>query len=199
MQDYGGRGKMKWPLLMLIAFALMFSCEQASQPAAPPPATKQQPVKTAGTQPSAAKKAAPAASAEGMEDVIAYKAKQFDYSYNPIGKRDPFKPYEGEVTYFEEREKTPLEMYDLSQFTLTAIVWGISEPRALVRAPDGQDYIVKKDMRIGKNLGRIARITKKELVVAEEYRDPLGKLVVKETPMLLHEKAELDKLTIELQ
>ena len=162
---------------------------QAALPvaAAPAPAPAGQP-KAVAPQP-----------AENMDDVYAIKAKQFEYAYNPIQKRDPFKPYDGEVSYDFEREKTPLERYDLSQLRLTAIVWGISEPRALVSAPDGQDYIVKRDMRMGRNSGRIARITKKEIIVAEEYRDALGKLVVKETPLSIREKDEMEKLKQEIQ
>lgn len=189
---------MRTVLVLIMIFALFLSCESDKKSASPQPI----PQSVKKEKPSAADvKAAAPKQIEGIaiDDVFAIKSKQFEYTYNPIQKRDPFKPYEGEITYFEEGDKTPLERYDLSQLQLTAIIWGISEPRALVSAPDGQDYIVKKDMRMGRNLGRVSRITKKEVVVAEEYRDPLGKLVVKETPLLLHEKGDLEKLMLELQ
>lgn len=186
---------MKKYLTVLSVMTLLFACESAPQK--PPP--KSPPKKAARSKPRRTPAPAATPQAEKIDDVFAIKSKQFDYTYNPIQKRDPFKPYEGEVTYFEEGERTPLERFALSQLQLTAVVWGIAEPLALVRAPDGQDYIVKREMKIGRNSGRVSRITKKELVVAEEYRDPLGKLIVKETPLLLRSKGELDKLMLELQ
>ena len=189
----GWKGTLTVAISSVVVCGIIFSCAD-QQKAAPPPSVPQAVRNQAAPEVKAVSKPA-----ESADDVFAIKSKQFDYAYNPIQKRDPFKPYDGEVTYFNEPERTPLERFDISQLELTAIVWGISEPRALIRAPDGQDYIVKKDMRIGRNSGRIARITKRELVVAEEYRDPLGKVIVKETPILLREKNDLEQIMSELQ
>jgi|GEM_PF-3391300 len=191
---------MKHILAVLILTAALFSCSETKKTApveqTPEIITDQKTVPSE-TKPSGA---TAAKQSEAIDDVFAIKSKQFEYTYSPIQKRDPFKPYDGEVsTEIGGPELTPLERYDVSQLILTAVIWGISEPRALVRAPDGQDYIVKKDMRIGRNSGKISRIAKKELVVAEEYRDPLGKLVVKESTLFLGGKEGLDKAMDELE
>ena len=120
----------------------------------------------------------------------AFKVPEDTYTYSPVGKRDPFKPYEGPSIIDIPTETTPLERFSLDQLTLTAIVWGISEPRGLVLAPDGQNYIVRKDMRMGKNRGRVSRITKRELFVEEESRDPTGKLIIRETVLRIRPQKE---------
>jgi type IV pilus assembly protein PilP len=185
--------------VVMLMIALL-SCSGPTPTAPTPQAPAKQQAATMTPAPEQQPKPNEAKPAEAIDDVFAIKAKQFEYAYNPIQKRDPFKPFEGEISWDPgSRDKTPLERYDLSQLQLTAIVWGISEPRALVKAPDGQDYIIKKDMRMGRNSGRIARITKKEVVVAEEYRDALGKLIVKETALYLRDKDDMDKLMQEIQ
>ena len=107
-----------------------------------------------------------------------------DYSYNPVGKRDPFMAYTEETAVGrEELPRAPLEQYSLEQLKVTAIVWGITDPRALILAPDDQSYIVRKNMRMGNHRGRISKITRQSVFVEEEYRDPTGKLVVNEQEM----------------
>src|SRR5262245_57969619 len=49
-----------------------------------------------------------------------------EYTYNPVGKRDPFRPYKGELIQDISLPISPLERYDLDQLSLTAIVWGIA-------------------------------------------------------------------------
>jgi len=134
-------------------------------------------------------KLAPAAPpAEKVEVPPLFTLKVDDYTYNPVGKRDPFKVFTGDSTEGPFLQVTPLERFDLGELKLTAIVWGISNPRALVLAPDGQSYIVRRDMRIGKNRGRVSRITRRQLFVKEEYRDPTGKLVVRESELEIRPK-----------
>jgi len=111
----------------------------------------------------------------------------FAYTYNPFGKRDPFESF---VRNLREQERpasdNPLLNHDLSKFTLTGIVWGMANPRAIVRDGDGRGHIVSRGILIGRNRGRIVRILRDRLVVAEEFRDPLGKLIVSEYSMMLN-------------
>ncbi len=110
------------------------------------------------------------------------------YFYNPAGKRDPFKSYVPDVVKGSKITRTPLELYGLDDLILTGIIWGLSDPRALIKAPDGYSYIVRADTKIGVNRGRISKITKKSIFVEEEYRDPSGKLLVRESKMNLRIK-----------
>jgi len=110
----------------------------------------------------------------------------FAYTYNPFGKRDPFESYLKENTGTERpKSSNPLLNYDLSKFQLMGIVWGMANPRAIVRDGDGHGHIIRRGTRIGRNRGRVMRILKDRVVVAEQFRDPLGKLIVSEFSMKL--------------
>lgn len=145
-----------------------------------------------------AKTGAPAAK---IEVPSLFESQKDPYAYNPAGKRDPFVPFSGEFANFTVVPKTPLEKYPLSDLQLTGIIWGISDPRALIKAPDGYSYIVRADAPIGRNRGRIARITRKEVYVEEEYRDPTGKAVVKESKFVLKAppKPEADEENLKIR
>jgi Tfp pilus assembly protein PilP len=110
----------------------------------------------------------------------------FDYTYNPFGKRDPFESFlRGKA---EERvlSDNPLLNFDLSKFKLVGIVWGMANPRAIVLDGDGKGHIIRNGTRIGRNRGRVMRILKDRVVVAEEFRDPLGKLSISEHSIMLN-------------
>lgn len=169
---------MKFGARLLVITALVASLSSCEDKPAPP--------SRVASQPEAPK---PAAAIQKPEVPNLFTLPKNDYTYNPAGKRDPFKAYAGEVVESRpEDPRTPLEQFELDQFALTAIVWGISEPRGLLRAPDGQSYIIRKDMRLGKNRGRVSRITRREILVEEEYRDPTGKLVVRESSIAIRQK-----------
>ncbi len=158
--------------------ALGFGCSEEAPPVRPSaaPAAPASPVGTTST--------------EKLEVPSIFAKTTDEYSYNPVGKRDPFKPYKADLVQDVSLPRSPLEQWELENLRLTAIVWGISNPRALVYAPDGQSYIVRKDMRMGKNRGRVSRITRRELFVKEEFRDPTGKLVVRESMLDIRPKEE---------
>ncbi len=104
------------------------------------------------------------------------------YSYNPIGKRDPFKSYlaaeEENRQVMEkgsERHKTPLEKYTFDQLRLTAIISGTSRPLAMVEDPSNQGWTVHVGTRIGSNGGKVSAIMRSGIVITEEYRDAAGR------------------------
>lgn len=126
------------------------------------------------------------------------EAEEVHYSYSPIGKRDPFRsfiskelltPAEGGLPL------TPLQKWELDQLTLVGIVWGIPSPKAMVEDPSGMGYVIEKGTLIGKNWGKVAKITNNEVIIAEEYRDLEGKLIVNEVTMKLREETEEGGLT----
>ncbi len=109
-----------------------------------------------------------------------------EYTYNPIGKRDPFQSFLLEP--IEQRETTPkgpLERFDISQLKVTGIVTSIAKPRAMIQAPDGKAYIAKPGTAIGRYGGVITKIGPDMLIVMEDYKDINGKLVVREIKMPL--------------
>jgi len=99
------------------------------------------------------------------------------FVYDPSGQRDPFeallavrKPINQEVTV----PLTPLQEYDLSQFRLIGAIIGKGEPKAMVEAPGGKPFMLKKGVKIGKNNGVVVKITDSEVVVEERYYDFSG-------------------------
>ncbi len=109
------------------------------------------------------------------------------YHYDPTEKTDPFRSYiRRQVTLESDETTSPLERFDLSQLTVMGIIWGVDEPRALVRDPTGKGYIVRAGTPIGKNKGRILRIEDNKVVVKETYLDHLDRATTKEVELELY-------------
>ena len=115
------------------------------------------------------------------------------YSYNPIGKRDPFKSFIVAAQASPDAPiETPLQKYEIDQYKLKAIIWGVDSPVAMVEDPAKMGHFLQKDTLIGKNWGKVVRITPTEVIVAEEYRDPEGKLIVNEIPLRLPVQKDIE-------
>lgn len=131
-----------------------------------------------------------------MEDGLVAAAKlkrllslETAFSYSSEGKIDPFKPVlgtdepEGAADRVgpapEEREKripqSPIEMVDLSQLKLTALILAPGRNLAMVEDATGKGYIVKKGTYIGNREGRVTEILPDRLIVTEQGTDDLGK------------------------
>ena len=114
-------------------------------------------------------------------------AAQEGYVYNPIGKRDPFRSFlaAGERGVEDETPRTPLQRYEIDEYRLVGIIWGIDRPRALVEDPDSVGHVMEIGTYIGKNWGKVTQITSSEVVVTEEYQTIDGELVVNPIRMVL--------------
>ena len=125
------------------------------------------------------------------------KEKKVAFSYSPVGKRDPFKSYIATMLQDPNREKkrpkSPTEEYEIGQYQLTGLLSGTSQPRAVLQDPSGKGHIVKIGTRLGRNGGRITRISSNEIMVVEEFRAPTGER--KRVPI----KIELPKKEIGLK
>ena len=143
----------------LLALMLLAGCnsEQPAPTAPPPP--------TAVAKPPAQAVAPPALEA-------AQPPEELKYVYAALGRRDPFVPITGKrVASFSDN---PLENFDLLQFQLKGLIVGMGEPKAVVVAPDGKSYILKKGLRIGKSKGVIRDINRDRILVEERYQDLSG-------------------------
>jgi type IV pilus assembly protein PilP len=114
------------------------------------------------------------------------------YHYDPTNKTDPFKSYVRREVTLEGDESSPLERFDLSQLIVMGIIWGVDEPRALIKDPTGKGYIVKAGTPIGKNKGRILRIEDNKVVVKETYLDHLDRATTKEVELELYANGRKD-------
>lgn len=165
-------------LAVSILFAFAFNGCETKAPAPPPVVEKTMP-----------KEAAKASEAAQPVPVTVAKPAPVSF-YNPAGKRDPF------VTFLKVREKDtgpaisslpPLQRYELGEFRLVGIIWGLKAPRALVEDSGGKGYAVTIGTKIGRSGGVVTRITEKEIVVREEFRDYTGSKVKRDTSLKLQD------------
>jgi type IV pilus assembly protein PilP len=113
--------------------------------------------------------------------------------YDPRGKIDPFEPLFKEtpevaqVTKVRKKRapQTPLERIDISQLKLVGIILAKSGNRALVEESSGKGYIVKTGTYLGTNSGKVVKIEKDKVIVAEEYEDVLGNVTIRNTEIKL--------------
>jgi Tfp pilus assembly protein PilP len=121
------------------------------------------------------------------------KKEEKKYVYDPAGKTDPFKSFIAEQEEMAEKVKrkprTYLETLDLSQLELIAIVVGPQGNYAMVRDSKGTGHVIVKGTAIGTNGGVVDKITEKEVIIREEYRDFRGttrfKDITKKLPSLM--------------
>ncbi|MDD2319568.1 MAG: pilus assembly protein PilP [Geobacteraceae bacterium] len=109
-------------------------------------------------------------------------------------KKDPFKAYvtstKGPLSPKRNRygQIIPILNYDLTQFSVKGIIVGLKENSALILDPTGKPYVVKAGMEIGRNEGKITKITSTYIEVFEQYRDEAGKLKKSTTKLMLPKK-----------
>lgn len=133
-----------------VAVALLAGCSGPAKPARalpPPPAA-----------------AAPAAKADEKPEVAPR-----EWSYSSVGKRDPFHSFlaEVEASAVASRCATPLGRFDLDQLKLVAVVTGLDDPVAMVEAPNGVGYSLRRGACVGRNGGVISAVRTGEVVVSE--------------------------------
>jgi type IV pilus assembly protein PilP len=130
---------------------------------------------------------------EKIAQEVGAKAKEAieKYIYDPKGKRDPFKQFVDSGAK-DKKKLVPLQKYEVSQLKLTGIIWGANINKAMVEDPIGKGYVIKRGTRIGKNDGKVKKITKDRVIITEKYRDYLGKIKSREVSLKLYhsEKGE---------
>jgi len=112
------------------------------------------------------------------------------YSYSSIGKRDPFRSFiQKEVVMSHDGGVLgPLQIHEIDSYTLTGIIANPSAPYALVRDPDGIGHVVELGTLVGRNWGKVTEIKPGEIVITEEYRDPIeNELIIHEVKMAFEE------------
>jgi type IV pilus assembly protein PilP len=115
--------------------------------------------------------APPAAAQPADAGATAEKPAAAEWSYSSAGKRDPFRSFLSELDTsgpaLATRCATPLGRYEIEQLKLVAVVTGLDDPVAMVQAPTGVGYTVRRGACIGKNGGVVAAVRSGELVVSE--------------------------------
>lgn len=114
------------------------------------------------------------------------------YSYSSIGKRDPFRSFiQKEVVVSHDGGVLgPLQIHEVDSYTLTGIIANPSAPYALVKDPDGIGHVVELGTLVGRNWGKVTEIKPEEIVITEEYRDPIeNELIIHEVKMAFEESS----------
>ncbi len=98
------------------------------------------------------------------------------YVYDPRGKRDPFIPYTSPVaaTVVARGPLLPLQKFEIDQLKLVGVITGGRTPMAMIIDPKQKVHYVKKNAKIGRDNGYVAKIREGELVIIENYVDPEG-------------------------
>lgn len=140
------------------ALALALLALACGEPARPPPRA-------------APATAAPAEAAAADTKPGDAKPAEPEWTYSSVGKRDPFKSFLAEAAtgsgLFATKCGTPLGRYELEQLKLVAVITGLEDPVAMVEAPSGVGYAVRRGACIGKNGGTVAAVRTGEVIVSE--------------------------------
>jgi len=114
------------------------------------------------------------------------------YSYNSMGKRDPFKPFISKATVGKGKTRgerlVPLQRYNFNQLKLIGIIWRDDKniAAAMVEDPEGRGYVLKKGTLLGENNGRVINILKDRVIIEEVYRNNSGKIKTRTASLKLH-------------
>ncbi len=172
-----------WGIILSIAFLFLIGgCGEGTPPSSlisktkPPTAVK--------------KKEEPVKVAEKKEPE---KKEEADYSYNPAGKPDPFRPFIQLVSAkggSNTAALTPLQKYEVNQLKLVAIISSPGGNIGLVEDVAGKGYFLKKGTWIGKNDGKVTKILKDRVIVEEVYQDIFGQTKTNEVLIFLHKVEE---------
>ncbi len=164
-----------------ISLLLIWGCEGGSKPAKPTVIEKQR-----RRRPSSQKKE------EKVANKVPDEKKEPVYTYNPAGKRDPFKPF---ITLGPKKPTatarlTPLQRYDVSELKLVGILKGPAGYRALMEDASGKGFIVTKGTLIGHENGRVKEIRKDRVIIKQTHKDIFGQIKEKEISIRLRKSEE---------
>lgn len=145
--------------------------------------------------PAAPKATATTAPAETKEAVAESSA---TYSYNLVGKRDPFRSPLKELRGTQKNQvetscAEPLCAWDLDQLKLVAVVTGDANPVAMVEDPLGRGHIVRRNARMGRQGGRVTQILRDSLTVTE-FIPTEGKVIPNPVSIQLKPDAKRDPM-----
>lgn len=144
------------------------------------------------TQQTSAKKTPPAPKAALSTQIEqADSVEQPKYVYETIDRRDPFTPLVTDKVANtmsgnnNEGILTPLQQFSLDQFRLIGVIVGKGQPAAMVAAPDGKGYVLRKGVKIGKNNGVVVSISSSAVVVEEQNTDFSGAILKNQVELKL--------------
>ncbi len=156
---------LRWASSVVLSLSALLLAACGDDAAPPPPVA-----------PVARPKSAPAAVAAASAG-----APQYIYSYNPIGKRDPFKEFSDPTEGGGGRPvdvgpcSEPLCQMDLDALKVVAVVSGDANPLAMLEDSTGTGHVVRRNAKIGRAGGKVTAIQRDCLVVTSFVQGADGK------------------------
>jgi type IV pilus assembly protein PilP len=114
-----------------------------------------------------------------------------EFRYDPTGRRDPFKS----LLQLEKKQRDVSQLPPIQQFDLDTVkvVGIVVDPgrgaQAMIRAPSGQTFVVRKGTIVGKNEGEVVEITLQGIRILEKFLDFMNRETRKETFLKSHPAA----------
>lgn len=175
---------MRWrPLLLISLLGVVPACGDDDAPTPAPAASATQPAPR-GKAAEAAGAAAAVTSATAVtatEDLVVRR-------FRPA--RDPFRS----VTELRRRSTSslthPLQQYSVQQLELLGIIWGIADPKALLRAPDKREFVIGVGTPVGTGDGKVVAILQDRVIIVERYYDYRGQLQTERYEIVLPSRGE---------
>ena len=116
--------------------------------------------------------------------VIRKKITQSADKQKPVTKIFKFKSKQDDSKQIESKVKpgkkiksrlvTPLEKIALKNLELIGVMLSDNSNIAIIKDPNGKEYIISEGARVGVNSGRVIRILGQKLIVEEQLRDTNG-------------------------
>ena len=113
------------------------------------------------------------------------------FRYDPTGRRDPFKS----LLQLEKKQRDvtslpPIQQFDLETVKVVGIIVDPGRtPQAMIKAANGQTFVIRPGTIVGKNEGEVVEISMKGIRVVEKYVDFMNRETRKETFLKSHPAA----------
>ncbi len=154
---------MKRVVPFILAVGVVYALGVTGCGGEPSPVVSTQPLATAiRTQ-----EVAPAAPVEGWTGS--------SWRYDPIGKRDPYRPYDVALPPNPLFPLTDLQRWELDQLRLVGIVRQNGHRLAMLEDPEGRGHIVHAGDYVGTRWGQVTSIGPGQLVITEYVKDDYGR------------------------
>ncbi len=161
-----------WRALLVFCALFAVACHQGETPTQPNVQTR--------AAKEAAKPAAPASVVNATDE-------KKDEALSAANLKNPFKPYIVKVSLRAAvvTPITPLQKYEIEHLKLVAVMWGADGAYAMVEAPDGKGFSIRKGDLIGNRSGKVKKIDKNQVVVEERFTGAGGEVTTSEYALKL--------------
>jgi len=116
---------------------------------------------------------------------IPYSAKNKIDPFEPLLREEAAQAAVAKLTAKKRAPQGPLEMIDLGQLKLVAVIAAPTGNRALVEEATGKGYILRTGTFVGLNSGKVVDISLEKILVEEEFEDVYGKTILQKKEITL--------------